>query len=75
MRRKFKAYFDSQFNTVKELYSDYINNLDTILPKESLYNILQGMVESNPEDIDKVINSFKSFVGALEDEKFRGTLF
>lgn len=62
-----QVYLDKQYSTIAPLFSEYISNLDTSLPKEALENILKELVYINPNDAEAVENQFKAFINALKN--------
>lgn len=62
-----QTYLDNQYNTISPLFSDYISNLETILPEESLNNILRQLVYMNPDDAEAVEEQFKAFIAKLQN--------
>lgn len=60
-----ETYFNSQYAIIAPLFSDYISNLETVLPNESLNGILKQLVYVNPNDAVAVEKQFKDFINAL----------
>ncbi len=67
-----QKFFDSQYNIIKDDYSEYISNLDTIIPEDALYDILRKFVEINPNDAQGVYDDFTGFINELKSEDING---
>lgn len=63
---EFETYYNEQYKIAEDACSEYIDNLNTILPKESLYGVLENLVYVNSEDLDSVKDGLVDFVEMLE---------
>ena len=69
-----QSYFNKQYSLIAPLFSEYISDLETVLPNETLDDIIEQLVYVNPSDAVAVETQFKEFIDAL-DKKGIGELY
>lgn len=65
--QEIQTYLDEQYSLISPLFSDYISNLNTILPKEAINDLLKQFVYLNPDDAEAVEEQFKTFIDNLQN--------
>lgn len=64
-------YLNDQYKLAKDVYGDYLSNLETILGSEQLNKILEQAVYMHPDNLDSVYKEIENFIGDIDESNIQ----